>query len=61
MTEGAVRVAVHRLRQRFGELLCAEIADTVATPAEVGDELRYLISVIRGGLEISGNLAAKTL
>ena len=35
MTEGAVKVAVHRLRQRYGELLRAEIAKTVATPAEV--------------------------
>jgi RNA polymerase sigma factor (sigma-70 family) len=47
MTEGALRVAVHRLRQRFGELLRAEVAHTVATPAEVEEELRYLIAVVR--------------
>jgi RNA polymerase sigma factor (sigma-70 family) len=47
MTEGAVKVAVHRLRQRYRELLRAEIAHTVATPAEVDEELRYLVSVIR--------------
>jgi RNA polymerase sigma factor (sigma-70 family) len=61
LSEGAVKVAVHRLRQRYGELLRAEIAQTVATPAEVEEELRYLASVIRGGLNISGNLAAATL
>ena len=42
MTEAAVKVAVHRLRGRFRELLKAEVADTVATPAEVADELRTL-------------------
>lgn len=50
MTEVAVKVTVHRLRQRYGELLRAEVARTVATPAEVNDELRYLVSVIRDGL-----------
>jgi RNA polymerase sigma-70 factor (ECF subfamily) len=45
MTEVAVRVAVHRLRQRYGEGLRAEIAQTVAAPAEVADELRYLLSL----------------
>jgi RNA polymerase sigma factor (sigma-70 family) len=61
MTEGAVKVAVHRLRQRFGELLRAEIAQTVATPVEVEEELRYLVSVIRNGLATSGNVAADML
>jgi RNA polymerase sigma factor (sigma-70 family) len=36
MTEGAVKVAVHRLRQRYGELLRAEVAQTVATPRRSG-------------------------
>jgi len=44
--EGAVKVAVLRLRQRFGELLRAEIASTVATPEEVEDELRYLFTTL---------------
>lgn len=48
MTESALRVAVHRLRQRFGELLRMEVARTVSTAAEVEEELRYLISVVRG-------------
>ena len=47
MSEGAVKVAVHRLRQRYGELVRAEIAQTVATPEEVDEELRYLFAVLR--------------
>jgi RNA polymerase sigma-70 factor (ECF subfamily) len=46
MSEGAVRVAVHRLRRRFGELLRNEIARTVATPAEVDEEIRHLFAAI---------------
>jgi RNA polymerase sigma-70 factor (ECF subfamily) len=61
MTEGAVKVAVHRLRQRYGELLRAEVAHTVTTHVEVDEELRYLVSVIRNGLEISGNVAGEIL
>lgn len=45
-TEGAVKVAVYRLRQRYGELLRDEIGRTVGSPAEVDEELRYLISVV---------------
>jgi len=46
MSEGAVKSAVHRIRHRFGEVLRAEVAQTVADPAEVEDELRYLFSVV---------------
>lgn len=46
MSEGAVKVAVHRLRARYGELLREEIAKTVSRPDEVDQELRYLIEVI---------------
>jgi RNA polymerase sigma factor (sigma-70 family) len=46
MTEGAVKVAVHRMRRRFGELLREEIAETVADPQEVDDEIRYLFAVL---------------
>jgi RNA polymerase sigma-70 factor (ECF subfamily) len=42
MTEGAVKVAVHRLRQRFRELIRAEIAQTVADAAEIDEEVRSL-------------------
>jgi DNA-directed RNA polymerase specialized sigma24 family protein len=48
LSEGAVKVAVHRLRQRFRELVRAEIAQTVATPAEVDGELRCLMAAISG-------------
>lgn len=48
MTEGALKVAVHRLRQRYGELVRGEIAQTVTTPTEVDEELRYLLAVLRG-------------
>lgn len=46
MAEGAVRVAVHRLRQRYGELLRGEIAQTVGGPEEVDEEMRYLLSAL---------------
>lgn len=46
MSTGAVAVAVHRLRQRYGELVREEIAHTVPSPADVQDELRYLISLM---------------
>jgi RNA polymerase sigma-70 factor (ECF subfamily) len=48
MTEGALKVAAHRLRQRYRELLREEVAHTVARPEEIDDELRYLIAIIRG-------------
>jgi RNA polymerase sigma factor (sigma-70 family) len=46
MTENAVRQAFHRFRQRYQSLLREEIAHTVATPADIEDELRHLISVL---------------
>jgi RNA polymerase sigma factor (sigma-70 family) len=46
VVEGNVRVAVHRLRQRYGTLLRKEIAETVASPQEVDEELRYLFSAL---------------
>jgi len=48
LSEGALRVAVHRLRQRYRELLRAEVADTVSGPKEVEEELRYLFRVLAG-------------
>jgi RNA polymerase sigma factor (sigma-70 family) len=47
-TEGALKVTIHRLRQRFKELLREEIAHTVASPDDVGEELRYLLAALRG-------------
>jgi RNA polymerase sigma-70 factor (ECF subfamily) len=46
LSEGAVKVAVHRLRQRFRELLEEEIGNTVADPEEVEEERRYLLAVL---------------
>jgi DNA-directed RNA polymerase specialized sigma24 family protein len=46
MTEGAVRVAVHRLRQQFRELLRDEIARTVDSPDQVEDEIRDLFAAL---------------
>jgi RNA polymerase sigma-70 factor (ECF subfamily) len=46
LTEGALKVAVHRLRQRYRELLRIEVAQTVSSPAELEEELRHLIAVI---------------
>jgi RNA polymerase sigma factor (sigma-70 family) len=49
MGESAVKVAVHRLRQRYRELLRAEIAETLASPEEVDAEMRYLFGVLARG------------
>jgi len=46
LSEGAARVAVHRLRQRYGELLRREIAQTVDGPEEAEEELRYLLAAL---------------
>lgn len=46
-TEGALRIAAHRMRERFRTLLREEVAHTAANPAEVDDELRYLVSLLR--------------
>ena len=48
MTGNAVRQAFYRFRQRYQSLLREEIGHTVASPNEVEDELRYLISVVGG-------------
>ena len=46
MNEGAVKVAIHRLRHRFREIVKAEIAQTLDDPAQVREELRYLVEVL---------------
>jgi RNA polymerase sigma-70 factor (ECF subfamily) len=46
MSENAVRQAFYRFRQRYQALLREEIANTVATPGDVEDELRHLIAVL---------------
>ena len=47
MSEGAVKVAVHRLRRRYRKLLRAAIAETVDNEADLEDEMRYLVAVLR--------------
>lgn len=42
MSEGAVKVAVHRLRRRFRDVLREEVAESVITAQEIDDEVRYL-------------------
>jgi RNA polymerase sigma-70 factor (ECF subfamily) len=46
LTEGAVKSHLHRLRQRYRALVREEIAQTVAEPGEVDEEIRHLIAVI---------------
>lgn len=46
LTEGALRVAVHRLRRRYRDLFREEIAHTVAGPEEIEDEVRHLLSIL---------------
>lgn len=46
MEANTLRVTLHRFRHRFGELLRSEVAHTVASPEEVREEIRYLLSVM---------------
>jgi RNA polymerase sigma-70 factor (ECF subfamily) len=46
MSETAIKTAVHRLRRRFGTLLREAVAETVAEPGDVDDEVRHLLGVI---------------
>jgi RNA polymerase sigma-70 factor (ECF subfamily) len=48
VSESAVKSMIHRLRRRHGELVREEIAHTVPTVADIDEELRYLVSVLRG-------------
>ena len=46
MTEGAVKVAVHRLRRHFRDTLVQEIAETVSDPADIDAEIEYLLKAV---------------
>jgi DNA-directed RNA polymerase specialized sigma24 family protein len=46
MTAGALRVAVHRMRRKYRDLLRAEIAETISTPEEIDEEIRFLMSAL---------------
>ena len=52
-----VKTLLHRLRQRYRELLRAEIAETVADPADVDQEVRYLVAALATGMEAASQLA----
>ncbi|MEO8426798.1 MAG: hypothetical protein ABI651_06770 [Verrucomicrobiota bacterium] len=41
-TEGAIKVAIYRVRKRYGEFLKEEVSQTVAKVDEIQEELRYL-------------------
>lgn len=47
MSESAIKSAVQRLRKRLGRCLRSEIADTVANPGDVDDEVRRLLAIVR--------------
>jgi RNA polymerase sigma factor (sigma-70 family) len=47
MSENSVKVAVHRLRKRYRKLLRAAIAETVSNEANLDEEMRYLVAVLR--------------
>lgn len=46
LNEGSVRVALHRLRRRFGDLLREEVSRTVSNSEEIGEEIRHLFAVM---------------
>jgi RNA polymerase sigma factor (sigma-70 family) len=46
LTAGALRVSLHRLRQRFREIVRSEVAHTVAHPAVIDEEIRHLAAVL---------------
>ncbi|MBX7244508.1 MAG: sigma-70 family RNA polymerase sigma factor [Candidatus Sumerlaeaceae bacterium] len=48
MTENAVKVALHRLRRRYRDLLRGVVADTLTDPADIDDEIRFLIASLQG-------------
>ena len=47
ISAGAVKVVIHRMRQKFGAAIRQEIAETVETEEEVAEELRYLIEALQ--------------
>jgi RNA polymerase sigma factor (sigma-70 family) len=46
LSESAVKVAVHRMRLRFGQVLREVVAQTVANPLEIDEEIRYMLSAL---------------
>lgn len=52
-----VKTLLHRLRQRYRELLRTQIAETVADPADVDEEVRYLVAALATGMEAAATSA----
>jgi DNA-directed RNA polymerase specialized sigma24 family protein len=48
MSAGTLRVAVHRMRRAYRKILRAEIAETVSTPEEIDEEIRFLLGTLSG-------------
>jgi RNA polymerase sigma-70 factor (ECF subfamily) len=48
MSQGAVRTAIYRMRQRYGELFRAEIAQTVTGLPEMEEEIRHFLAALGG-------------
>jgi hypothetical protein len=48
-TAGTLKVVIHRLRKRYRALFLREIRETLADPAEVDSEIRFLFSVLKAG------------
>ena len=46
LSDGALKVVIHRLRKRFRQLVKSEIAETVDDPAEIDSEIDYLIEAL---------------
>jgi hypothetical protein len=49
LSESAIKSAVHRLRQRYGELFAEEIARTVERPEDVDEEIRHILAALESG------------
>jgi RNA polymerase sigma-70 factor (ECF subfamily) len=47
MTEAAVKTAVHRMRREYGDLIRSEVAQTVASPADIDGEIGALFEALR--------------
>jgi DNA-directed RNA polymerase specialized sigma24 family protein len=58
---GAIKVAVHRMRRRYGDLLRAEIAATLEDPNDVEDEIRHLLVALAGEQGSAGNPVSPSL
>jgi RNA polymerase sigma-70 factor (ECF subfamily) len=46
VSAGALRMSLHRLRRKYRHILREEIAETVSTPTEIDEEIRFLMSVL---------------